>query len=63
VKQARGLVNSHDAATQIPELDEASMTVGSRLGNVPKIVSDFAVRGLEFPSVWVTKMLSLLIFA
>jgi hypothetical protein len=55
VKQARGLVNSHNAATQIPELDEASMTVGSRLGNVPKIVSDFAVRGLEFPSVWVTK--------
>jgi hypothetical protein len=55
VKQARGVVHSHDASTQIPELDEGSMTLGSRLGNVPKIVSDFAVRGLEFPAVWVRK--------
>lgn len=46
-------MNCADIATQYPEPDEGSLTMNARLGNAPKIVSDFAVRGLEFPRIWV----------
>ena len=35
------------------QIDEGSTTVGHRLSHMPKILMDFAVRGLELPQSWV----------